>query len=391
MKSLSVAYVCAGLLSVTISAPAAGQATVEPIGAMTVPGTSASNPFEFWDQIYVDPYIQLGALASRSSKSVTLFEAITNQPIGQTAPVFAGVGADVEESGPEGVVIAGTQLWATDFPSTVRVFDLLPNPTAPRQVAVINTGGTSRADSIDYDPITHRIAVANSDTNPAFLSLISTRTRRITNRIVFDGSNGMPDASAQGIGTVSYDSAIGKFLATITQVGADPIKGAIAVLNPQDGRLDRVISGIDGCEPSTLAEGPGDNVIVGCDPGFPTSDPVAFSPKTYIVNVRTGAIVAVITQVGGEDFVAYNPHDGHYYTASRDFFTDPAAASATPVLGVIDARTNRWIENVPTGPNAHSVAVNALTGAIYVPLANPNPLCNDLPGCISIFRSTSAK
>ena len=91
--------------------------------------------------------------------------------------------------------------------------------------------------------------------------------------------------------------------------------------------------------------------------------------------------------MGGEDFVAYNWRDNRYYTASRDYFTSPAATATTPVLGVIDAGTNTWLENVATGFNSHSVAVNPLTNQIYVPLLNPNPLCNGLPGCIAVFAS----
>ncbi len=390
MKLLPTACACAALSFACSSAPAIAASTIAPIGAMAVPGTSAANPFKSFDQITVDPFLQLGALASRSSKSVTLFNAFTNQPIGQTPPVFTGVGEDVDNSGPDGVVIAGHRLWGTDYPSQVRVFDLLPNPTSPKQIAVINTGGTSRADSIDYDPFTQRVAVVNGDTSPAFITLISTATLKITNRIVFDGTNGTPNAVDQGIGTVLYDYALGSFLATVTQLGQDPTKGAIAVMDPHDGHVTRVITGIDGCEPSTLAEGPGDNVIVACDPGFPAPDPVAFAPRTYVVNVRTGAIVANITQVGGEDFVAYDLIHQRYYTASRDYFTDPNATAPTPVLGVIDASSNRWIENVPTGPNAHSVATNLLTGTVYLPLANPNPLCDGLPGCVAIFKSVSA-
>ena len=126
-------------------------------------------------------------------------------------------------------------------------------------------------------------------------------------------------------------------------------------------------------------------MLIGCDPGFPPPDPVAFSPRTYVINGRTGKILATITQVGGEDEVSYNPGDGHYYTGSRDFFTNPTATSATPVLGVIDAYTNQWVENVPTGPNSHSVAANPRNNYIYVPLKNPNALCDDLPGCVGIF------
>ena len=111
--------------------------------------------------------------------------------------------------------------------------------------------------------------------------------------------------------------------------------------------MTRLISGIDGCEPSTLAEGLDDNVAVACDPGFPAPDPVAFAPRTYVVNVRTGAIMANITQVGGEDFVAYDLIHQRYYTGSRDYFTDPNATMPTPVLGVIDATTTGGSRTCP--------------------------------------------
>jgi len=38
------------------------------------------------------------------------------------------------------------------------------------------------------------------------------------------------------------------------------------------------------------------------------------------------------------------------------------------VFGVIDARTDSWIQNVPTGPNAHSIAANPINDEIFVPL-----------------------
>jgi len=40
---------------------------------------------------------------------------------------------------------------------------------------------------------------------------------------------------------------------------------------------------------------------------------------------------------------------------------------------VIDAKTNKWIANVPTSPGAHSVAADSKTKHVFVPLtANPN-------------------
>jgi hypothetical protein len=366
---------------------------VTSLSNIAVPGTSATNPFKSFDIIYVDPTTQLMALTSRSSKAVAIYNASDDTVLGMTPAVFAGVGVDNAHSGPNGTVIAGYQLWAGDYPSTVRVFDLRTSLTSPTEIAAINTGGTLRADEMDYDPKDGLVAVTNGDVqagggNPQFVTLISTKSLAIIKKVVFDGSNGTPDASQGGIGSVLYDTKTGKFLVSIPQVGSDATTGAVAEMDPRTGAITQVFSGINNCMAAGMAEGPGDNVLVGCDPGFPAPDPTTFAPRTYIINGRTGAIVSTITQVGGEDSAWYNPGDHHYYTGSRDFFTSPTATSATPVMGVIDADTNQWVENIPTGTNAHSVAANPRNNHIFVPLENPNTMCGALPGCVEVFKSS---
>ena len=394
-RALVLACTGASFLSPLGTQIGAAQSTSLPVplssvGAFPVLGASASTPFTSFDQIYVDPYFPvIGALSNRSGKTVELFNALTGQAFGSTGAVFAGATPDLNNGGPDGIVIAGTQLWVGDGPSVVHVFDLAANIINPPQIALINTGGTLRADSLDYDPHTGTVIVGNADTQPTFVSLISANTFEIKKKIVFDGTNGTPDASIGGIGDVIYDPALNSFVVSLTQIGTDPTKGALAVMSTATGAITKVISGIDNCQPSSIVPGPGDNILVGCDPGFPAPDPVVFAPRTYIINGRTGAILANITQVGGEDFVAYNPQDNRYYTASRDFFTSPSATVASPVLGVIDGGTNQWVENVPDGANAHSVAVNPLNNFIFVPLANHNPLCGGLPGCLGIAKSPS--
>src|SRR5215472_18697084 len=71
-----------------------------------------------------------------------------------------------------------------------------------------------------------------------------------------------------------------------------------------------------------------------------------------------------ITQVGGADEVWFNEGDRRFYVAARD---NPGG----PVLGVIDAVTNSWIENVSTAFNAHSVAADRVNNHIFVPLRPP--------------------
>ena len=66
-------------------------------------------------------------------------------------------------------------------------------------------------------------------------------------------------------------------------------------------------------------------------------------------------------EVGGTGEVWYNPSLGHYYFAA-------AAMVGGAVLGVVDARERRWIENIPTAPDAHSVAADARTNRVFVPV-----------------------
>ncbi len=358
---------------------------VVPIGAIGVPGTSKANPFVNFDQARVDTKLQLLFVSSRSSKAVAIIDALTDRKVGETPAIFAGVGSDSPHSGPDGNVVAGRYLFAGDYPSTVRVFDLGESLSSPPEVAEIQTGGEYRADEMDYDPIDKVVIVTNGDSTPAFVTLISSTTFKILKKVVFDGTNGTPDTSQGGIAAVLYDAYTNKFLISIPEVGSDLTAGAVAVLDPVSGQVAKVFSGLDNCMPSGMAQGPRENVLVTCDPGFPAPDPVQFAPRTYVINGRTGAILANLTQVGGVDYGAYNPADHHYYLGARDFFTSPTATAASPVLGVIDADTNEWIENFPTGTDAHSVTVNPFNNQIFVPIENPNPLCGTLPGCVSVF------
>jgi hypothetical protein len=361
---------------------------VTPIAAIGVPGTSEANPFVNFDQARVDIKLQLLFVSSRSSKAVAILDALTDRKVGETPAIFAGVGIDSPHSGPDGNVVAGHYLFAGDYPSTVRVFDLGASLSSPPEVAEIQTGGMYRADEMDYDPVDQVVIVSNGDSTPAFVTLISSTTFKILKQVVFDGTNGTPDTSQGGIGSVLYNSRTNKFFISIPEVGSDLTAGAVAVMDPVTGQVTQVFSGLNNCMPSGMAQGPGESVLVTCDPGFPAPDPVQFAPRTYVINGRTGAILANLTQVGGVDYGAYNPTDHHYYLGARDFFTSPTATTASPVLGVIDADTDEWIENFPTGTDAHSVTVNPLNNQIFVPIENPNPLCGTLPGCVSVFTDT---
>ena len=117
---------------------------------------------------------------------------------------------------------------------------------------------------------------------------------------------------------------------------------------------------------------------------------MTFPPKLIVLDIRTGAVLANITQVGGADEVWFNEGDNRFYVAARD---NPGG----PVLGVIDAATNSWIQNVPTAPNAHSVAADRKNNHIFVPLRPSNPLSDPCVafggptfinrGCIGVYAN----
>jgi hypothetical protein len=402
MRKILAMLVCTLAIGWVFCQPALGQADPDngpdwdhgrqshifPIAAIPVPGTSEANPFVNFDQARVDTRLQLLFVSSRSSAAVAIIDTRTHQVVGETPAIFAGVGIDSPHSGPDGNVVAGHYLFAGDYPSTVRVFDLSVSLTSPPEVAAIQTGGAYRADEMDYDPIDKVVIVSNGDSTPAFITLISTETLQIVKQVTFDGTNGTPDTSQGGIGSVLYDSRTNKFFVSIPEVGSDLTAGAVAVVDPVTGQVTKTFSGLNNCMPSGMALGPGENVLVTCDPGFPPPDPVQFAPRTYVINGRTGAILANLTQVGGVDYGAYNPADHRYYLGARDYFTSPTATAAYPVLGVIDADTNQWIENYPTGKDAHSVSADPVNNQIFVPIEDPNSLCGTLPGCVSVFTDS---
>jgi hypothetical protein len=85
--------------------------------------------------------------------------------------------------------------------------------------------------------------------------------------------------------------------------------------------------------------------------------------------------------VGGVDQATYNPGDSKYYLGAGNM-------TPSPVLGVIDAHSRQWLQNVPTTVFSHSVAADPNTNHIFVPLG-VGPLCQSMAanGCVGIFAS----
>jgi hypothetical protein len=191
--------------------------------------------------------------------------------------------------------------------------------------------------------------------------------------------------SIAGLGGSAFNPNSGRFLVTNSNslagnaAGTSLTFGAVDVINPNLGNAAGPFVEnsfpLFNCMPTSIAQGPGNDFLVGCA----DHDGEAFPPNEYIIDGTSGAILATITNVGGVDEVWYNPGDNRYYLAARDM---PNGA----VMGVIDAKTRTWLENVTTNSNSHSISVDSTSNHAFVPMQT-GTICTtqSANGCVAVM------
>ena len=249
-----------------------------------------------------------------------------------------------------------------------------PGQTHKETIATGSASTVRRADSITAIPQDNRLVVANNAADVPFVSLINTATNQVVQRIPFDGTNGTPDAITGGIESITYNASNNRAYVAVPQIGTNG-PGGVSEIDPATGTVTQTFDlaqfNIASCAPTGLAHGVGSQILIGCDAGQTLIlDPTA--------NGGRGAIVANIPQVFGADQVAYNPTTQQYFIAARNF-------TGGPQLGIIDAATDSFVENIPTTPGDHSVAVDPVSGEVFLPAgaASGNTLCPS--GCIAVY------
>jgi DNA-binding beta-propeller fold protein YncE len=359
--------VCVSLLASVLAmwlgaSGAASAAAVERVDTLKVPG----EPLGSFDiGIVTDTGIY--ALADRSNKGVDLFDAATGKFVGR-AGGFKGFdkASGSSAAGPDGVLAVGQdELWAGDGDSTVKVIDLKTRAITH----TISTGGSKRVDEMAYDPKDHLVIVVNNADKPAFVSFISSQTYKVLGKVALEHAT-------DGAEQPAWDPVTGKVYLTIPVLDDVDANGAVAVFDPRTLKLEKLLP-VSKCMPAGLAVGPDAHLLLGCsddavDSGFPA--------QSMIMDARSGKVIAAVDKVGGSDEVWYDSKSGNYYLAA-------AKNPGGPVLGVVDARTNHWVTNLPSGPRAHSVAADAKSGRVFVPIEARKDSADCSSGCIAVFAS----
>jgi hypothetical protein len=444
----SALMIAGGLLLAGTASWAAGKKVEPPvrlIDTMAVPvatGNTTKGMFSF-DISYVDQSTGTYYLADRSNKAVDALDAggsmVTQITPNNNHAAFAGfvpcavqpAGAN-DCAGPNGVVAAFPWLFVTDAPSRVLLFDLRFNP--PKTVSECTTmtvGGKpdpTRADELAYDPQDGLILAINNASSPPFGTLVKVDktlgTLTCGTNIILNAANGV-DAQ-NGAEQPVWDPGTKKFYLSIPQISANPTVGGVLRIS-KTGTVEATYT-VKFCSPAGLALGPSEDLLVGCNTIWDTAgakwttnadrDTGTAAPQLVILDAKTGGITANIHGAGVGDEVWFNKGDNHYYAAASGSNLAPNAitparplngtALAAPVLtaqgaatlDVIDALSETLDQRVPTlnvpavvapdtnphpAGTAHSVAADAFTNLVYVPIAANNAVPNCLTGCITIY------
>jgi hypothetical protein len=237
--------------------------------------------------------------------------------------------------------------------------------------------------------------VANNADDPPFASIISTDDYTVKAKIPFDGTNGAPNSN-NGAEQCQWDHRTGMFYISVPGIAGQPAnQGGIAVINPTTGKVvNTFILPVAQCDtPQGMSVGPDHQILIGCNGS------TSAQKSSVVIDDRNGRIIATVPNESGPDEVWFNEGDGHYFLA-RSAATNPAG---TQVLGVIDSDspgeqsggTIHRDADAFTGPlpgqGAHSVAADAVTNQVYVPIPSSlhSTVCGAAAttGCIAVFTA----
>ncbi len=336
------------------------------------------------DIVFVDPALHRVYLADQSNVkpgthghvvgAVDAWDTRTFKFVGAMFGNFTGLAGfpqSFDTEGPDGVLVDNLgHIWVGNGNDRVVVGDA----RTMKEIKVITTGGSGRADELAYDPNNQTILVTNPGASPPGWTLIDARTFRILGRATLGA--GVPKGSIE---QPKFDPLLGEFVSSVSQLSSHDTHGALAVVDTQVVPHSHTVPAREfrlsaRCNPLGLAIGPGRDLFLSC---------LNYGPlvATAMQGQAGFEVVKQFTQACCGDEAWYDPHLGRYYVAD---FLNPHTTGKHPVVTVVDAKNDSFITNIPIltpnlAPNGsvalepdmsfHTVAVDPVTGYVYVPAA----------------------
>ena len=352
---------------------------------IAIPGVAS---FSGYDLSAFDPANQLYYLTDRSNNGIDVFSAATNSYVKQIGTgLFAGSqGGNNDIAGPNGISLSNTGsgklLIAGNGPSNLVSFNLdnsgLNVVGAPRTVSTAVAGTPmpqNRVDGVAYAPGANTILAANNASNPGFLTLVNNATGAVSRSILLNGTGGYPDVGGNGVEATIFNTARGTFFVAVPSLNAAGTgAGGVIELDAATGNLvhtyDFNALGLAGtCSPTGLAQGAGASMFVACSDGT--------AGHSILLDPAGAGSLTVVPGISGGDQVAYDTSRNLFFEAAR-------FQTGGPVLGVIDP-TTLAVQTLAIGGNDHAVAVDPISGEVFVATAATTAFANCSGGCIGVF------
>lgn len=329
------------------------------VQTIAIPNVPPASGLWAYDISAVDPARHAYYLADRTNASLDVVDTSSTTLVAQIKG-FVGFTGTNATSGPDGVVpIPGTPLvYVGDGMSRVQLVNVDTKSIVTTISTALAPGDALRADEGSYDPDDGIVAIANNADTPPFLTFISTKTNTVIAHAVFTGATGIEQSQ--------YDPGTKLFFVNVVGTPANP-GGEVDTIAPASvlGGTPVVTSHfpLTNCSPTGMAIGLNEQLLIGCSPA-------SGALTTIVLDATTGAVVTTIPKVGGADEVWFDPSNQRFYVAANGWTTTGiVGGTPAPVLGVIDATTLTWLQNVPTDRNSHSVAADPVTNHVFVPLS----------------------
>jgi hypothetical protein len=295
---------------------------------------------------------------------------------GSGALAFAGLGPGPNSmAGPDGATAVGNLIYTGDV-NSVKLVD--PAASAVAKSIVVSTTGV-RADEGCFDATHGLYMISSPEESPPFATFINTSTQTIAAKVTFTDAAGRPSA---GLEACRYDPATDNFYVNNDGTTANPhgelvkLPGASirAIANGATQNYT-TLAGVamyaeGNCDPTGLAIGPGSDIAIGC------REATTGAPLLLQIVDRTNGNMLASLNAGGGDQLEYDPSTNRYFNAGSRWTANgkasaggacSAASPCTPVLQIVDAAKRTLIKTVPSGNNAHSVAVDPASGLVFVP------------------------
>jgi hypothetical protein len=361
--------------SPALAVPFYSEIAVIPVPAIADNPTGA---FSF-DISSFDANTQLDYVADRPNASIDVFSAITNSFVsridGTGLNAFVGT-VPSPDTGPNGVLVLNQLgqriVYGGDGNSTLKAFNVATGLPVPGSPIATGPSAQGRADEMAFDSVNSLLLVANDHGTPApFVSLINTNTNTVVKQITFDGTLGTPNAT-NGIEQPVWNANTGRFYISVPRIGASPDPGGIVAIDPVAGTVTKVYDlstfGISACNPTGLALGQGNQLMIGCS----SNQSILFDPTA---NGGNGAVIKAFTQATGVDELTFDPTLGLFFLAS-----------SANGISVIDGLGDIFLQQLSTGfAGSHSVSVDPVSNEVFVPVRNNALIPGCLTGCVEVF------